>query len=150
MPAHRPAKERFWEKVRVSDDVDACWDWTGSAGNSGYGTFFGDDKRFWGAHRWAWFDSNGEIPDGMFVCHSCDNKLCCNPGHLFLGTHQDNMDDMCSKDRGGRAKVTNIQARNIRQRYELGLGTQAALAREYHVTQASIWKIVQGGTHRAR
>jgi hypothetical protein len=54
------------------------------------------------AHRVAWIIKNGPIQGGLYVLHKCDNRMCCNPDHLFLGTHQDNMDDMRSK---GRSKL---------------------------------------------
>lgn len=75
-----------------------CWQWKGSSNKDGYGT-----TRYMGksimAHRLSFLLHGGEIPDGMCVLHSCDNPPCVNPDHLFLGTHQDNMDDMARKGR---------------------------------------------------
>jgi len=90
--------ERFWSKVRILTP-DECWPWLAGT-NQGYGWFKteqGPDR----AHRVAWVLCNGPIPDGLFVLHGCDNRPCCNPhpGHLFLGTHQDNMEDKVNKGR---------------------------------------------------
>jgi hypothetical protein len=82
-----------------------CWNWTAGVDRWGYGKFKLDGK-YHGAHRVAFAIYKGEIPDGMFVLHSCDNRRCCSPGHLSLGSHKQNMDDMTS--RGRQAKGEGI------------------------------------------
>lgn len=72
--------------------------------NKGYGQLTHLMKRYY-AHRLVWTLEKGEIPEGLLVCHHCDNRKCVNTDHLFLGTHQDNMDDMVKK---GRSKNKNI------------------------------------------
>lgn len=89
--------DRFWSKVRKGSPSE-CWEWTRSIGTGGYGKF-GIDGVIEGAHRMAWTITNGPIPEGLFVCHSCDNRKCCNPAHLWLGTIQDNLRDMVQKRR---------------------------------------------------
>jgi hypothetical protein len=86
----------FWAKVRRTD---GCWEWTGARLHSGYGKL-GRKGRTYVAHRFAWELVNGAIPDGLFACHRCDNRLCVRPDHLFLGTQKDNIADMLSKGRG--------------------------------------------------
>lgn len=88
-----------------ADPISGCWNWTLRADRAGYGrvkvTGFGRAGNFVDrAHRYAWAAFNGPVPDGMHVLHRCDNRRCCNPGHLFLGTHDDNMADMIAKGRG--------------------------------------------------
>jgi hypothetical protein len=97
----RSLADRFWEKV---DKTSECWLWTGSRYRSGgYGQFaveYDEGRQRHGrAHRVAWILTHGAIPAGMEVLHSCDNPICVNPDHLFLGTQQDNMDDMIAKGR---------------------------------------------------
>src|SRR5882724_6243558 len=89
---------RFWAKVDQSGGENACWRWTGatSRGNRGSFRLLGSNKQ---AHRCAWEMTYGAIPEGLCVCHHCDNGSCVNPQHLFLGTHRDNMDDMFAKQR---------------------------------------------------
>lgn len=96
--------ERFMSKVQESGD---CWLWTARTKPKGYGMFdvsHEGRERTLLAHRFAYEVSNGEIPEGLMVLHTCDTPSCVNPQHLFLGTHRDNMDDMISKGRSTRGE----------------------------------------------
>lgn len=89
------------------DDATGCWLWTGSRSRADYGQI-GVGSRTTGrgnkgAHRVSYELFKGPIPDGHDVCHRCDNPPCVNPDHLFVGTRQDNMIDMVSKDRQRKA-----------------------------------------------
>lgn len=75
-----------------------CWEWTGRCSVAGYGQIK-DNYRTRGAHRVSYEIHNGAVPEGLQVLHHCDNPPCVNPEHLFIGTHQDNMDDKVSKNR---------------------------------------------------
>lgn len=87
--------------------TEECWTWTGARNRVGYGLFWGRiEKRWLRAHRVSWEMANGPIPDGLFICHHCDNPPCVNPGHLFLGTQKDNMADCAAKGR----VVSNLPA----------------------------------------
>ena len=91
--------ERLLQKVIV-DEVTDCWVWQAGTNNIGYG-MIRDEKKMRTAHRVSYEEHIGKIPSGMCVCHTCDNPLCCNPSHLWLGTHSQNTQDMLRK---GRAK----------------------------------------------
>jgi hypothetical protein len=134
-----------------------CLEFIGGVDELGYG-YLGFEKKIWRAHRLAWTLKNGPIPAGMFVLHNCDNKLCCNPGHLRVGTHADNMKDVVDRgrrkginkgQRNGRAKLTQRQANAIRRLYATGRWSQEALGRRYGVSQNAISKIVSNKRYAA-
>jgi hypothetical protein len=97
---------RFWSKVDKRGPTD-CWPWLGKPNIDGYGTITIAKETF-GAHCIAYKITRGDIPKGICVCHTCDNRICCNPEHLFLGSRQDNMQDMMKK---GRHLLSNRPSR---------------------------------------
>jgi hypothetical protein len=80
----------------IPEPNSGCWLWTAGVDRGGYGKLK-DGGVSWRAHRFVYTKEFGAIPDGMFVCHSCDTPGCINPGHLFLGTCKDNLEDMSRK-----------------------------------------------------
>ena len=97
----RSSLGRFLDKIEIVTE-SGCWVWMGSSGKR-YGQFHCPEMvphlKMQKAHRASWFLHNGHIPEGLSVCHKCDNTFCVNPHHLFLGTHEDNMRDMINKGR---------------------------------------------------
>lgn len=93
-----PLEVRFWKFVDKRGP-DECWGWKGTTNNTGYGNI-SVHQRPKQAHRVSYELNIGPIPEGMDVCHTCDNPPCTNPNHLFAGTRQDNVDDMIAKERG--------------------------------------------------
>lgn len=134
---------------------EGCWPWTGSqVSAAGYG-YMAYKKRHYLAHRAAWIVANGrEIPPKGCICHSCDNPNCVNPEHLWLGTHQDNRDDMLAKGRGRlrsppigaanpAAKLTDEQVAFIKST-PCPRGTQKEWAVEFGVDRNTIYRIQRG------
>lgn len=154
---------RFWSRV-IRKENEECWGWTGKTDKDGYGIFaaisqFNEIR----AHRVSYVIHVGAIPKGIFVLHTCDNRPCTNPRHLFLGTALDNSQDMIRKGRQviavgsgqGSAKLHESVINEIRQRYQSYYfsesvrtlrhpDNQSSLAREFGVDQAQISRIVNG------
>lgn len=92
-----PALERF-NKYWIPEPNSGCWLWLGACDGHGYGVL-NLDGFVAKAHRFSYRTFRGPIPKGLLICHKCDVRPCCNPNHLFLGTHADNHADMKAKDR---------------------------------------------------
>lgn len=143
-------EERFWKKVNKSPNVKGCWVWT-ACKNKGYGWFGVGNKKMKSAHRFSWELENGEIPNNFCVLHKCDNPLCVNPNHLFLGTLKDNTADMISKGRTNwlgkqgsenhRAKLSEEQIPIIRKMLVENLLTQREIGNIFGVSVMIINRI---------
>ncbi len=143
-------EERFWSKVDRAGGDDACWLWTASCFDVGYGQISRGNKNLH-AHRVAFELTKGPIPDGLFVCHHCDNPPCCNPRHLFAGDAAANSADMVAKgrdwkhagERCPRAKLSAAQVEEIRARYVPNRYGYKRLAKDYGVVPMTIYDIVK-------
>jgi hypothetical protein len=142
-------QQRFLAKLlRVPS---GCLEWQGSKAAIDYG-HIRCDGRLQYAHRIAWQIANGPIPDGLCCLHHCDNPICCEPSHLFLGTQADNMHDRDAKgrltpecgERNAQHKLTENQVREIRALYQPYSReySHLALAKRFGVSSTQIWKIV--------
>lgn len=138
----------FWSRTRQVGD---CIEWTGPT-NYGYGRY-GINGQHWRAHRWAYTQAHGPIPDGLVVMHSCDNRRCVNPAHLSTGTQLENRTDAVQKGRTARGAaagsmlteqdVRTIRA-NHRKHHRSGEWTTAWIAHKYGIEKSGVRKIVSG------
>lgn len=146
-----PLEERFWSKVKR--DPVGCWEWQAARFSNGYGSAYvsGRGKTMLKglAHRIAYSIANGPIPSDMLVCHSCDNKACVRPSHLWIGTDHDNTQDMLKKgrntpprgERSGKTKFKNEDVIRIRYLAESGVKWHY-IASEYSIRRETVRKIV--------
>lgn len=145
--------ERFWSKVDIRKPGE-CWPWKAAVrkAGEGYGAFYLNGRHRPATHA-AWLLSHGELPpDGIVVCHECDNPPCCNPSHLFLGTNKQNNDDKVSKRRHafgvrvGTAKLTEADVIEIKSQKPSGKapnGLRENLAKRFGVsanTISDVWR----------
>lgn len=150
-PWTNPAS-RFSSRIDKTAD---CWNWTGELIYSGYGRLSIGKKHVL-AHRLSWMIHNGNIPDDLSVCHSCNNRRCVRPEHLYLATHQENIKYAVdcrsfSGEKHSRRKLTESKVREIRVHLASGTVTKQSLAKRYgvsatvirHVGERKIWKHVQ-------
>ena len=144
-------EERYWSKVEKRGPED-CWPWLAARNIHGYATFRGGDGEQL-AHRYGWRIAFGSIPNGLIVCHTCDNPECQNPAHWFLGTPRDNNDDKMRKGRhvagsapgsaNGNASLSDASVRDIVRMYSGG-HTQADIGLRYGINARTVGKIVRG------
>lgn len=138
MAYNAPPWTRFWAKVDKNGPLildTRCWVWTGSLNERGYGRFLAlNDERVY-AHRFSYELANGEIPDGLRVCHRCDLPACVNPAHFFLGTDKENLEDCKRKGRiaRGTQRISTDVRVQLRTLYAQGIGTQE-LARRFRIS----------------
>ena len=150
-----PPIERVMRKI-VIDKLTSCWNFTGALNEKGYGIVglgsrgSGNDK----AHRIVFSHFVSPIPDGLFVCHRCDNPSCCNPDHLFLGTNLDNVRDMVSKKRNSKPpfndhikgvvhvghKLNDDKVREMRVLRESGYSL-VKLASIFNIADSTVYRI---------
>lgn len=145
-------RERFEAKGWTVTE-EGCWNWNGRIVAGGYGQLdYGGTALI--ATRVSYTLHKGEIPKGLMVCHTCDNRRCVNPDHLWLGTNQDNMDDMVAKGRSGprprgednlKTTLTEDQVRELRLLRSEGMLLRV-LAERYGITEASVSMIARRRT----
>lgn len=147
----------FWQGVDQKDDPTLCWEWQrtrskGRDGNSNrYGMYrFNGKQRY--SHRVAYELEHGPIPDGMNVCHRCDNPPCCNPSHLFLGSQGENVWDAAAKgnmtrDQEKRRFFIADQIREIRSLSASGVSTRR-IAEKFDKDPGTIRQILDGRTYK--
>ena len=141
---------RFWSRVSPSVGTE-CWEWTGHIDRKGYGQFCRWNGRKFGAHRVSYATCVADIPSGMLVLHSCDNRKCVNPAHLSVGTPLDNMRDKvvrgrlpdCKGERNGRAKLVVAEVVEIRRLLGSGQSIKS-LAATYGVHVSTVRSIQRG------
>lgn len=137
----------FWLKVDIRGP-DECWEWREGRSRYGYGVFRWKGAQL-AAHRFAWIATNGDIPPGLVIRHTCDNKACCNPAHLLLGTQADNIHDMYERgreakgSRNGNAILTEDDVMEI-WRLLSERKTQTEIAAMYGVDRVTITSIATG------
>lgn len=147
---HRPnpwgtPEERFWRYVEKHEE-SCCWLWNGNKDKDGYGVLQLNGKSHIRAHRFSYATFSGEIPEGLFVLHTCNNTSCVNPSHLYVGNHKDNMAYcVLSKrtlkgERNPNAKFTDAVVAMIRESTK----TNAEISKEFNISRAHVYSIRRG------
>jgi len=135
---------KFWLMIDKKGEDD-CWNWIRGRFSSGYGQFSAntyEGRKVMRSHRFVYEITYGKILGGMQINHKCDNKLCCNPKHLYIGTQQDNVDDREYRGRSGKSKLTTNDVLKIRQLHKSGKFNQRMIADMFKVHPSQISLII--------
>lgn len=150
MNSKRP--EFSWNRVAIGGH-DECWNWKGGINSHGYGLCQYNGKAR-NASRAAYMEINGGPPDGWVVCHTCDNRLCCNPAHLVAATQGDNVRDCVAKSRQNlrsgkdhhrsNAKLTPELVKECRDLYFSGKESQSSIGRRLGLHSSVVSRAIRG------
>lgn len=145
----KTVSERFFDKVKKTE---SCWLWQAHKNHKGYGMFH--YKKEMSAHKFSYMLHKGNVPEGMYVCHSCDTPACVNPEHLWLGTNDDNQKDSTLKGRRklfstrgsnvGTAKLNEEKVRQIKILIKQGK-SNSQIAKEFNISPQTIHAIAKRG-----
>ncbi len=151
-PPTKQYHERKKQEVIANHAVNGdCWDWAGSIAPDGYGRCCYRKNRHFKAYRLSYIVFNGDIPDGMWVLHQCDNRKCVNPDHLYLGDRERNTNDMMDRNRSNKgvdrplAKLNNEKVLQSRKLHNQGNSIQS-IADRFGVSHGTIYNAVKGKT----
>jgi len=133
--------EKFFEKV---NKTDGCWLWTGGKTKAGYGMTHINGKQYISS-RASYIIHKGEIPEGLWICHHCDNPSCVNPDHIYAGSPKQNFTDMSIRERSWKTKLTVEQVKEIYSNRENGV-MHKVIAKVYGVSRNTISGILNGWT----
>jgi len=141
----------------VVDENSGCWNWIGAVQSNGYG-HLNNSGRIILAHRFFYEFYCGHIPKSKLVLHRCDNRICVNPEHLWIGTHKNNTLDMISKERGnfpgtngernGNAKLSSDEILSLKEMYLTRKHSRAEIARVFNSSWSTIDRIVRNESRR--
>ena len=146
-------KESFFNKLIITEE-DSCWGWRGSLHKKHKHGKLRHSGQDYLAYRLSWEFHRGVIPPNISVCHSCDNRACCNPKHLFLGTQKDNVKDMVHKNRQAKgekiygAVLTPFKVRFIRRLWKTNTYNMVQIANLMEINYQTIVKVIQRKTWR--
>jgi hypothetical protein len=154
MAVYNPIRiARFWSKVDVRDNDEQCWHWRAHVGQNGYGRFKIGSGQTVHAHRVAWEIVNGQRLGEQFACHTCDNKVCVNPFHIYAGDRLTNARDAVERgllkgrpqkgEMNGNARLTAKQVEEIRKLIADGV-PNTHIAPKFGVTHSLISRIKTG------
>lgn len=139
---------RFWSKVDKRGENE-CWNWKGCVGPKQYGSFAIKNSQIT-AHRMVFILQSGELPTYIQVCHTCDNRLCVNPNHLFLGTNDDNVKDRVAKGRNAKYQPKRLSpevAAHIRRLHKSGY-KQSDICKIFYVRYSVVNDICTGKSYK--
>lgn len=159
--------DKLMRNIVVSDS--GCWEYQGAKTNFGYGKIgrrVNGKSVFYVAHRYVYLNTVGQIPEGMRLCHICDNPACCNPEHMFIGSDKDNVNDAINKGRmqrnphnhekwrpgladrageaNGNSRLKIVDVKTIRHLYFAERRNQSEIARFFNVGRTQVGRIVRG------